>query len=214
MKRLYLLAAACLILISCNNSPKVGAVEKQIETTSETEEPVSSPPVQKEFFGTESAYVKYRTLAAGQEMIREWWFDQHGKRQYEENYFFIMDKKTGSKSIVMDGFQYQWDLNSNTGTKRKFYQAVTDYEKISERDIKRYGIEKHAYEDVLGKRCLKITTEKPAKSTLWVWNNIPLKTEAVFSGNKVTVEAVELSTDQLDAKVFELPADITFLEGN
>ncbi|MDD4210234.1 MAG: hypothetical protein PHI52_07865, partial [Bacteroidales bacterium] len=101
---------------------------------------------------------------------------------------------------------------ATTGTKMKYYQSVTDYDDVSAKDIERYGIKKHGYEDILGKKCLKVTTEKPAKSTTWIWKNIPLKTEADFGGNKVLMEAIEISTDNVDSKRFDLPAGITFSE--
>ena len=143
-------------------------------------------------------------------MTREWRFDQYGSRQYEENYLLVMGQKMGDKTVVVDGFQYKWNYDSNEGSKNKFYQTVTDYDKVSEKDIKRYGIVKHGYEEILGKKCLKVTIEKPAKSTIWVWNGIPLKTEAVFAGNKVLMEAVEINLENIDKSFFELPNDVKF----
>ena len=215
MKKIFLIGLALTISLSACNKPKQADNQKEVQALTKEIKKLSEPkPTDQKYFAIESAYVKYKNLAAGQELTREWWFDQYGKRQYEENYMIFMDQKTGGKTIIIDGYQYQWDYDSKEGTKRKFYQSVTDYDKVSENDIKRYGITKQGYEDILGKSCLKVSIEKPAKSTVWTWNNIPMKTEAVFAGNKVVMEAVEIKTENIDKTLFNLPADVTFQEAN
>ncbi|MDZ7741241.1 MAG: hypothetical protein U5Q03_05695 [Bacteroidota bacterium] len=204
-----------LIFSSCNNNNSQTIENEEAASFAEeiAEIPQSSTQ-SKQLFGVESAYIKFLTQAAGQEMTREWRFDQYGKRQYEENYLIISGQKMGDKSVVIDGFQYSWGYDSNEGRKSKFRQTVTDYDKVSEKDIERYGIAKHGYEEVLGKKCLKVSIEKPAKSTIWVWEGIALKTEAVFSGNQVLMEAVEINLEAIDNAYFELPGDVSFPELN
>lgn len=208
MKRLILTIMVAALLVSFNPGPE-NAVRPEMAGVNEF--PVPWLP-QDKTFEVEAAYVKYKSTAAGQEMIREWWFDRYGDRQYEENYMYIMDQKFGGKSLVLDGYQYQWDYDATEGTKRRFHQSETNYENISERDIERYGIQKHGYEDILGKKCLKVTTEKPVKSTIWVWKGIPVKTEATFASQKVVSEAIEISTDNIDPSVFSLPDGVSFSE--
>ena len=123
-----------------------------------------------------------------------------------------MGQKTGSKSLVLDGYKYNWDFDDESGTKSRFYHATTNYDEVSDEDIKKYGIQKHGYEEIMGKKCLKVTTEKPVKSTSWVWNNIPLRTEAVYAGNNMIMEVIEISTSNIDEKIFEMPEGITFSE--
>lgn len=202
-----------LIFSSCNNNNSQNI--ENTEAASFAEEVAEIPQSSNQsiqLFGVESAYIKFSTQAAGQEMTREWRFDQHGNRQYEENYLIISGQKMGDKAVVIDGFQYNWGYDSKEGRKRKFRQTVTDYEKVSERDIKRYGIVKQGYEEVLGKKCLKVSIEKPAKSTVWVWKGIALKTEAVFSGNQVLMEAVEINLENVDGAFFKLPEGVSFPE--
>lgn len=167
---------------------------------------------QQKYFGVKSGYVRFSSDVAGMEMFREWWFDDYGLKQYEENYMIIMDEKAGDKTLTVDGYQYKWQLDATTGTKMKHYQTITDYDQVSEKDIARYGINKHGYEEIMGKKCLKVSTEKPAKSMSWVWENIVLKTEADFRGQKVVMKALEMNTNQPPASLFELPADIIFEE--
>ena len=209
MKKIIILITACTLLISCKNTVKEDAKEENSVNQSEVTTNVST---EKEYFAIPSAYVKYRNNAVGQEMIREWWFDQHGNRQYEVTTMNIMGNEIATYSLIVDGYKYNWEGDATTGRKMKFYQSVTDYEKITEKDIENYGIKKHGYEEILGKKCLKVTTEKPAKSTTWIWKNIPLKTEVAFGKSQVLMEAIEISTDNVDSKRFELPVNITFTE--
>ena len=201
-----------LLLLACNG--KTGKIENKT-SESLSMEAVSTPAAtttSTQLFGVESAYIKFSNSAAGQEMIREWRFDQYGARQSEDNYMIVAGQKVGDRSIVRDGYRYSWGYDSNEGRKSKFYQTVTDYEKVSEKDIERYGIARHGHEDILGRKCLKVTIEKPAKSTIWVWNGIVLKTEAVFSGHSVLMEAVEINTGTIDEAFFKLPANVEFPE--
>jgi hypothetical protein len=167
---------------------------------------------QQKYFGIKSGYVRFSSDVAGMEMVREWWFDDYGLKQYEENYMIIMDEKAGDKTLIIDGYQYKWQLDATTGTRMKHYQTITDYDRVSEKDIARYGIKKHGYEEVMGENCLKVSTEKPVNSTSWVWENIVLKTEAEFRGQKVVMNAIEMNTNQPPVTLFELPSDIVFEE--
>jgi hypothetical protein len=204
-----------LFLASCiNNSSQPDGNATAESSIDEAAELDGNPTDYTQLFAVESAYIKFLSKAAGQEITREWRFDQYGARQYEENYMLVMGQKMGDKTMVVDGIQYKWSFDSNEGRKSKFYQAVTDYDKISEKDIERYGIEKHGYEEILGKNCLKVTIEKPAQSTVWVWNGIALKTEAVFGGNEVHVVAVEITEGIIDNTFFLLPDNVEFADEN
>lgn len=218
MKRLLLSVVLCAFtLFACNNEEK--NIEQNVDNISKENIVEVGSDIQKAFsadkyFDVESGYIKYNNNAAGQEMTRELWFDQFGKLQYEENYFFIAGTKYGSKTLVLDGYSYSWDYDNPNGRKFKHYMAATDYDNVSDKDIERYGIKKLGYENVLGKNCLKVSTEKPAKSTSWVWNKIPLKTVAVFGGKDVIMEALKIEIGSVDANKFVLPKDVVFAEAN
>ncbi|MBN1925692.1 MAG: hypothetical protein JW798_07650 [Prolixibacteraceae bacterium] len=201
-----------LTMVSCNNK-KEKTVQDEVESLIEQVEDLPKGTISpQKIFTIKSAYVKYINHAAGQEMTREWWFDDYGNKQFEDNYLVIMGEKAGGNALVVDGFRYNWEYDNAEGTKMKFYSAASDYENVSEKDKQRYGIEKHGYEDVAGKKCLKVTIEKPVKSTVWVWEGIPLKTISNFAGNDVLMEAVEIKTGGVDASLFKIPEDITFTD--
>jgi hypothetical protein len=185
-------------------------VESLVEQLEDLPKGTTSP---KKVFMIESAYVKYKNNAAGQDMIREWWFDDYGNKQFEENYMMIMGQKAGGFALVSDGYRYTWSYDSKEGSKSKFYSAeAVDYENVSDKDKERYGLEKQGYETIAGKRCLKVTMEKPVKATSWIWEGIPMKTITQFAGQDVTMEAVEISTSISDKSVFQIPESIQFTE--
>lgn len=219
MKTINLLfLAIVLLVVACNSSNKneTENSDKKIaesKNDDKTEVKKGNDEISvKHIYKVESGYIKFKTNTAGIDMTRELWFDDFGNKQYEENYMLIMDEKHGSKSLILDGFSYSWDLDAEQGTKMKYYAAVTDYEEVSEKDIEKYGIKKHGHEDVLGKECLKVSTEEPVKSNIWMWNNIPLKTEAEFGGEPVLMEAVEINIGKVDAAKFTLPDNIEFVD--
>lgn len=217
MKNVFSIAIIVLIAIglaSCNSKKEKTVQEEVAEIVEEVEKlPEATASTPKKMFKIESAYVKYNMKAAGQDMVREWWFDQYGNRQLEDSYLTIMGEKAGGMTLTTDGYMYKWDYDATEGTRMKYYAAqATDYDNISKDDIERYGIEKHGYEDVAGKKCLKVTTKKPIESTVWIWENIPMKTISSFGGNEVVMEAVEVVTGNIGDVSFELPEAITFTD--
>ncbi|NCU31653.1 MAG: hypothetical protein EOM23_01665 [Candidatus Moranbacteria bacterium] len=210
MNKLTFLLTICLLLFSCGSEKKNESEANQAEPITETNQIQQTVASSKKLFGIESAHIKFINKVGDQELIREWWFDQHGQRQYEENFMVIMGEKSGSKSLYIQGYQYQWDIDSDAGNKIKFAQTATDYQNISQNEIERYGIKVLGQEKFLGKDCLKVSMESPAKSTIWVWNNIPLKTESVFGRMNVLIEATEIVVGKIDGSKFEIPSHISF----
>lgn len=210
--KMILTVISCLLICSsCSNKQKAdnqSAVKLSDNETIAKSEDIANKNELK-YFGIECGYVKYTTSTAGQELIREWWFDDYGTMQYEENYMIIDGEKSGDKTIILDGILYKWPLDGTTGTKMKYYQTKTDYDQISQKDIDRYGIKKHGFEEFMGKNCLKISTEKP-KSISWVWENIVLKSETEIAGQKVIMKAMEINDNKPAASLFKLPLEITF----
>src|SRR5690554_3912059 len=140
MKTINLLfLAIVLLVVACNSSNKneTENSDKKIaesKNDDKTEVKKGNDEISvKHIYKVESGYIKFKTNTAGIDMTRELWFDDFGNKQYEENYMLIMDEKHGSKSLILDGFSYSWDLDAEQGTKMKFYAAVTDYDNVSEK---------------------------------------------------------------------------------
>lgn len=216
MKKLIcvlLIVFTASMFFSCQ-SKKEKTVKEEVESLVEQLEDLPKGTTSsKKVFMIESAYVKYKNNAAGQDMIREWWFDDYGNKQFEENYMMIMGQKAGGFTLVSDGYRYTWSYDTPQGSKMKFYSAeAVDYENVSDKDKERYGLEKQGYETIAGKRCLKVSMEKPVKATSWIWEGIPMKTITQFAGQDVTMEAVEINVGKTDASKYQIPESIQFTE--
>jgi hypothetical protein len=197
MKRILILGISLVMLVSCSNNKKpteITKLEKEAKAIEKSvDEMKTEAPSATKIFNVKSGYVKYKSQMAGMDMIREWWFDDYGSLQYEENYMIMMDQKTGGAAVVRDGFRYNWSFKATEGTKSTFYTtAYVNYENISKEDIKRYKMKNLGYETIAGKKCAKVSIEKPMEAITWTWEGVPMKTITKFGGKDVTMEAVEM----------------------
>lgn len=216
MKRTLFFGIAIALLVSCSNK-KNNQVDSLVKEAGKIEKAMEDAPaattVAKKIFNVKSGYVKYKNEAIGMEMTRELWFDDYGTLQYEENYMEMMGQKTGGSAIVRDGYRYDWSFNSTEGSKNKFYTAeYVEFEKVSKDDIERYKMKDHGYETVAGKKCRKVSVEKPVVATTWTWEGLPIKTTTQFSGKDVIMEALEVKEEAVQSSRFEIPSGITFTE--
>jgi len=217
MKNILILGISLIIMASCSNNKKPAEITK-LENEAKTIEKSAGDmkteaPIASKIFNVKSGYVKYKSQVAGMDMIREWWFDNYGALQYEENYMIMMDQKTGGAAIVRDGYRYNWSFKAKEGTKTQFSAAAyTDYDKISKEDIERYKMKRLGFENIAGKKCVKVSIENPVVATTWTWEGVPMKTITKFGGKDVTMEAVEIKDGEVSASKFEVPQDITFKE--
>ena len=125
----------------------------------------------------------------------------------------VGDMKTGGYSLIRDGFKYDWNYDETTGTKTKYYMApATDFDKVSKRQIERYGLEKLGYETIAGKECLKVSAQKPIQATTWTWKGIPFKTVSKISNMTIVMEVVDFNQEEVDADIFRIPASVEFTE--
>lgn len=216
MKRttcLLCIAIIAFLMVACNTKKEKTVTQELEQLASEIEDLPKGTTSPKKIFLIESGYVKYKTSAAGMDMTRELWFDNYGTRQLDENYMDIMGTKAGGFSIINNGYMYKWDYNKTEGSKIKYYAAeATNYDNISKEDIDKYGIEKHGYEQIAGVKCLKVTTQKPVKATVWVYEGVPMKTISEFAGNEVKLEAIEANFGKVDASKFDIPTNVVFTE--
>ena len=201
------------LLFSCSSDEK-GTIKDEAKSPAvENEEVQTSTKIDNKQYKIESGYVKYQSKAAGQDLIREVWFDDYGAKQYEENYMIFGDTKSGGKILIADGSMYSWNIGGNEGTKSVHrVSRATDFINLSKQTIERYGIVEVGKESIAGKTCSKFTTEKPMKSTVWIWEGIAMKTIAKSAGMEITSEAVEINTTKPDPNMFKIPDDVKFQE--
>jgi hypothetical protein len=217
MRKILMLGLSLMMLASCSNNKKPAEISKLEKEAKAIEKSVDEMKTEAtsatKIFNVKSGYVKYKSQMAGMDMIREWWFDNYGALQYEENYMIMMDQKTGGAAVVRDGFRYNWSFKATEGTKSTFYAtAYVNYENISKEDIERYKMKNLGYETIAGKKCTKVSIEKPMEAITWTWEGVPMKTITKFGGKDVTMEAIEIKDGDVPASKFDLPKEVTFKE--
>ena len=210
MKRIYIFATAFLLLAACSNSTKESKEKSNNNQANEISQENKTSSAGR-IFNVKSGYIKYNNQAAGMEMTREFWFDNYGTLQYEENYMVMMGQKTGGSALVRDGYRYTWSYNTTEGSKMKFYSApYTEFEKVSKDDIERYKMKDLGFETIAGKKCRKVSVEKPVETITWTWEGIPIKTVTKFGGKDIAMEAVTITEEDIPATRFDIPEGITF----
>lgn len=164
-------------------------------------------------FNIKSGYIKYKNIAMGMEMSREFWFDDYGALQYEENFMEMMGIKTGGYGLVKDGYRYTWNIDNTSGAKMKFLTSrYTEFEDIAKEDIERYKMKDHGTEVVAGKKCRKVSVDEPVSAMTWTWEGLPIKTVTKMGDKEVLMEAIEVKEGDVPAAKFEVPSNITFTE--
>jgi hypothetical protein len=164
-------------------------------------------------FNVKSGYIKYKNIALGMETSREFWFDDYGALQYEENTMEMMGIKTGSKGLVKDGYRYTWNINDTSGAKIKFLSSrYTEFEELAKEDIDRYKMKDHGTEVIAGKKCRKVSVDEPVSAMTWTWEGLPIKTVTKMGDKEVVMEAIEVKDGDVPASKFEVPSDISFTE--
>lgn len=205
----YFVILGLIIFNACGNAPKSPA-EKIADAVEQAINDAPAAGASSKVYDIKSGYIKY---SMNEDMTHEIWFDDFGTLQREETSMMMMGEKYGNCAIVKDGYRYTYSFDETTGSKVKFAPVrAANYDKPTAREIEQYGIEIHKNEVVVGKDCKVYSIKQPVKSTVWVWNNIPLKSVTLFGGSEVKMVALELSESAVDASKFELPQGITFTE--
>lgn len=110
---------------------------------------------------------------------------------------------------------YQWDPMTRTGT--KMHNSILeelmndpdfDMDEFAKRTMDALGFQKSGTEMVKTWNC---EVWKGMGSTIWVWNNIAVKTEVKLLGQKNVLVAGKIQLDAaLPAGRFDIPSDIKF----
>ncbi|HPS13670.1 MAG TPA: hypothetical protein PLB87_10365, partial [Prolixibacteraceae bacterium] len=152
MRKAIIFGILLFLLNSCSNHKDANRMANsgQKDKTSENKIDNPNPGTTGRIFEIKSGYVKYKNQVAGIDMIREWWFDDFGALQYEENYILAAGKKTGGAAMVRDGYRYEWNINSSEGTKDEFHASFINYENAPKEVIERFKMKNQGYETVAG----------------------------------------------------------------
>jgi hypothetical protein len=137
LKTLMLLIAM-FGFIACGGT-KTKSDDSTDPKTEETENEDENSDVTK-IYKVKSGHIIYSTTM---DMTIETWFDDYGNKQYSVSTIEMFGEKSGTISIIVDGYKYDYSIGTTEGTKVSYYAApTTDYSEVSDEDIKKYGIKK------------------------------------------------------------------------
>ncbi len=161
------------------------------------------------------AHIKYATETMGMSMETTLDFDNYGKDQAITAIIELMGFKKTSKILNYQNYMYVLDMDAKTAIKSPADNVddikEVDFDNIPQEMKEKYQIKELGNETVLGKTCQVFSmVDEGTKSKLWVWKNIPLKTEVEQSNMVVKMTAKEIDTNpNFPADNFKVPADFT-----
>lgn len=147
------------------------------------------------------------------------YIDDYGWMQCEmtQSTTKMFGQTTESKTVKLTkGLEiYQWDPMTRIGT--KMHNSILeelindpdfDMQEFAKRTMEGLGFEKTGNETVKSWNC---EVWKGMGSTIWIWNNIAVKTEVKLLGQKTVMVANKVQFDvPLPAGRFDIPSDIKF----
>jgi hypothetical protein len=149
------------------------------------------------------------------------YFDDYGRKEKMVSISSItaMGQSISQEMHVLtkDGFTYSWSVGDSSGMKVKvdsiFDPSKMDYEHLSEEVRTQMNLKEEGTEEVNGKKCTIFSMDyEGIKGKVWVWNNIPMKTQATMMGFNVIENLVSLEENvDVPASHFVLP-DIIWQE--
>ncbi len=197
--------AAFIILTSCNNH-KTDKSEQSDSMNIASQISHDDSRV----FQIEHGYIKYES-SKGQ--IREIWFDDFGRLQYEESYRIQKGVKNGTCSYVINGYKYDMQMGSSQIVRSPYKaEPATEYDKLSDEIKQQYEITKIGDESVNGKYCSVISFKKPIPSTVWLYKGIPMKSVSNNGVEELTITAILFTEDEINPQMFVLPQGVKIVE--
>jgi len=173
-------------------------------------------------YSIKSAIVEYK-LSGNQTGTAITYFDNYGMEEatYELSVFDLFGERQETETVnYLQGYwQYNLDLKTNTGTKTKntILESLVEssdgnLEQVGLEIFKSMGGKKVGTEEILGKPC-DVWELASMGTKVWVWKNIPLKSETEMMGMEIIRSATSLQ-ENIDIPLgkMEIPTGIEFKE--
>lgn len=156
-------------------------------------------------YGIKSGTITTVSEVMGQKIELKGYFDDYGNQQSSKANSFGMEVST----IFRDGKTYMVNHSAKQVQEMPVQESV-NYLDLTDEIVAKYKIKEAGTESVSGKDCVKYTMEvsqmgQTAKLTVSVWKGIPMKTVTSANGMDVTATVTEITEEDVDASVFEIP---------
>lgn len=176
-------------------------------------------------YGVKSVIIEY-TLSGVQTGTETVYIDGWGKREarYTQADINMMGQiiKANRLTLLEGEWIYAIDLDKKSGTKIKnpmFEMAAAnhppggDLTQMGIDMIKQMGGEKIGSEEIAGKTC-EVWEVKSMATKSWLWNMVPLKTEAIMGDMQMSSTATKVEEGApVPEDKFHIPSDIQMISG-
>ncbi|MEN9447652.1 MAG: hypothetical protein RJA25_942 [Bacteroidota bacterium] len=221
MKKLLFIFGAIAILTSCKNNGTTNATENNAATNAETK------IIDSENHGDalkSASYEVETTMPAGMGTTKtKTIFDDYGKKSrtviQSSISFGGKAMNSASNNLLLDGYVYNWQTDQKTGMKFKLDETKmdlknTDFSRLSEEMKKKLNFKMEGKEDINGKECTVASfSSEQMQGKVWVWKQIPMKTELNVVGKTITSKLISLDENpSIPSGTFEIPSDVLFNE--
>jgi hypothetical protein len=217
MKKSFIIVCAVMSLAACNKKQEstsketvAAPVEAVASKTSETDGKVKSLLVETETEMPGMGKTTMKTI-----------FDDYGKVKLTETNTAISagghSINNNAKSLLKDGYLYSWSTIGKSGSKFKIDESGFDPKNLSNLTDEmraKYNFKEEGSETVGGKECKVYSYSfEQMKGKVWIWKQVPLKSEINVGGKVYNTNFVRLEEDPaIPAGTFDLPAGIEFKE--
>lgn len=216
MKALNSLAICLLLIFFLSCKTKGPQTEEQTASEQKTELTTKKG---KHKYEIKSGIVEYKTQTMGTDVVQTLYFDNYGAKEANEIAMEIAGIKSNTRTINKDGYMYNLDITTKTGTKTKTFAASgadINFSELTDEMVKRMDLRKVGSEDFAGKTCDKYTIDYKdlsMKGSFLVWKGVPLKSEVDLSTIHTTMVAKNFEENaDVPAEKFEVPADYNITE--
>lgn len=157
-------------------------------------------------YGIKSGTITTVSEVMGQKIESKGYFDDYGNLQSSKANTFGMEIST----ILRDGKTYMVNHSAKQVQEMPTQESI-NYLDLTDEIIAKYKIQEVGKETVAGKDCVKYTMEvsqmgQTIKLIVSVWCGIPMKTVTNANGTEMTATVTEVTEEDVDASVFEVPS--------
>ncbi len=230
MKRIYLLLIAVLfIAYSCNegennvNKENDSTLSEVISVEKQDIDENDNYSAEDKKIGVKNAFVEYEINMMDIITKMSTYFKDHGKLTCADVTLKVMGMEMKNRTLVKDGYTYSLEMDKkkgekfkNTKTKEGFDPNNINYENLSEEIKKKFNIKEIGEEKILGKNTKIFSVDdKGSIGKVWIWKNIPLKTEMEQNSMKVVMTAISINENPtFPDGIFDIPEEFEITEVN
>jgi len=160
-------------------------------------------------YGIKSGEFKTEMDMMGQKIVATTYFDEYGGLQITKTKMSMMGMDLDMATLMRDGKTYMVNYGEKQVQEMPAQESI-NYLNLTDEVIAKYKIKTLGTETVGGKECTQYSAEvsqmgQTAKTTVSIWQGIPMKTSTDAGGMAITQTVTEIKEGPVDASLFDIP---------